>query len=96
MRVEYHPATIADLNEAVRYYNGKQPALGDRLRTEVHAAIELLREHPDMHAERRGVRRAMVKRFPYSIIYRLLPDGRIRVLVIRHHKRHPEFGAARD
>ncbi|MGH8225651.1 MAG: type II toxin-antitoxin system RelE/ParE family toxin [Gammaproteobacteria bacterium] len=96
MKVEYHPSTTNDLNEAVRYYNEKQTTLGDQLRSEVYAAIELVRKNPEIYAEAQGVRRALVKRFPYSVVYKLLPNQRIRVLVIRHHKRHPEYGAVRQ
>jgi plasmid stabilization system protein ParE len=81
MKVEYHPSTVADLNEAIRYYNDKQPELGNQLRTEIYAVIELIRKNPEIHAETNGVRRALVKRFPYSVIYKLLPNRRIRALV---------------
>lgn len=96
MKVEYHPSTTADLNEAVSHYNEQQPGLGATLRTEVYAAIAFVRQNPEIYAEAKGVRRALVKRFPYSIIYRLFPNQRIRVLVIRHHKRHPEYGSRRQ
>jgi plasmid stabilization system protein ParE len=36
-----------------------------------------------------------VHRFPFSIVFRLINDDTIRILVIRHHRRHPRFGLSR-
>lgn len=96
MRLEYHPATVADLNGAISHYNTVQEGLGDALRTEVHAAIDRIVEHPQQYAETGGVRRALVRRFPYSVLYRFAAEDCIRILVIRHHKRHPDHGMERQ
>ncbi|OGA55841.1 MAG: hypothetical protein A3F74_01875 [Betaproteobacteria bacterium RIFCSPLOWO2_12_FULL_62_58] len=96
MRVEYHPLTITDLNNAVAYYNQQRPGLGDEFRTEVHAAIERVCGNPSQHAiVERGIRRGFVHRFPYSILFRLSNEETIRILVIRHHRRRPGFGLDR-
>jgi hypothetical protein len=47
------------------------------------------------HALKQGFRRANLKRFPYHFIYRELPDG-IRVNLVRHHRRHPDYGMERE
>jgi plasmid stabilization system protein ParE len=47
-------------------------------------------------AEVNGIRRALLRRFPYSVLYRILDDGTVRILAIRHHKRHPDFGFERQ
>ena len=38
--------------------------------------------------------RANLKRFPYHFLFKELPDG-IRVMLVRHHRRHPDFGVER-
>lgn len=96
MKVEFHPLTIADLNEATQHYNGLQPGLGNQLRSEVYAVIEFIRENPELYTEVLGVRRALVKRFPYSVVYRVTNSQQIRVLLIRHHKRRPGHGSQRQ
>jgi plasmid stabilization system protein ParE len=35
-----------------------------------------------------------LRRFPYSIVYRLLPDA-VKVVLFRHQRRHPAHGARR-
>ena len=46
MRIEYHPHTVADLNNAVTYYNQQRPRLEDELRSEIYATIERIRANP--------------------------------------------------
>jgi hypothetical protein len=50
MRLEFHPHTVSDLNDAVVYYNQQRAGFGDELRIEVHAAIEQVRENPSLFA----------------------------------------------
>lgn len=94
MKVEYHPETTADLNAAVAFYERQDPGLGIEMRTDVYAAIARIVDNPFLYEAERGIRRGLCSRFPYSILYRV--DGEIiRILTIRHHKQHPEFGSER-
>ena len=47
------------------------------------------------HVLKPGIHRANLQRFPYHFIYRELPDG-IRVTLVWHHRRHPDYGLGRD
>jgi hypothetical protein len=40
------------------------------------------------------IRRVMLKRFPFGIYFRVM-DESIRVLTVKHHRRHPGYGLAR-
>lgn len=96
MRAEYHPLTTSDLNKAVAYYNRQRPGLGDEPRTEVYASIERVLASPTQFSVvSRNIRRCLVHRFPYSILFRIMSPDTLRVLVIRHHRRHPRFGLHR-
>ena len=96
MRLEFHPHTVSDLNRAVEYYNRQRAGLGNELRGEVHAAIEQVRASPSQFAiVANEIRRCLVHRFPYAILFRIKDEGLIRVLVIRHHRRHQDFGIGR-
>jgi len=96
MNVEYHPSTVSDLNTARHHYNKQLAGLGDAFRTEVYATIQRIRNDPSMYMETEGTRRALLRRFPYSVIYRLMGEDTVRILLIRHHKRHPQFGMRRQ
>ena len=95
MKIEYHPFTADDLISAEIHYNELQSGLSQAFRAEVIQTIERIRESPFLYAEANGVRRALLRHFPFSIVYRVLSNDTIRVLLIRHHKRHPAFGSGR-
>lgn len=96
MRLEFHPSTIADVNEALSYYQHARPGLEAEFRRELDTAITRISQtslhFPVVEAQ---IRRCIVHRFPYSILFRVLDSECIRVLAIRHHKRHPQFGMTR-
>lgn len=52
--------------------------------------------NPDRsHSIKPGLHRANPNRFPYHVIYREIQGG-IRVILVRHHRRHPQFGMERE
>lgn len=96
MNVEYHPAVELDIAEALRRYDQISLRLGDEFQQELRHFIALAAAKPGrFHPAKRGFRRANLRRFPYHFLYRELPDG-IRVTLVRHHKRHPDYGLERD
>ena len=96
MRLEYHPSTAADLNRAIDFYDRQRPGLGAECRVEVYEAIDKIRESPQRYRIVEGdVRRCIVRRFPFSILYRFIGNDLIRILVIRHHRQRPGFGQTR-
>ncbi len=65
MRIEYHPLTASDLNNAVAFYNQHRAGLGNEFRSEVNAVIARILTNPLRYAiVKRGIRRAFVQRFP--------------------------------
>lgn len=96
MKVEYHPATIADLNRAVEFYERKRIGLGGELRDEIYQTIVRIAANLLIYRPVAGhIRRCFVHRFPFSTLYRVVADDLVRVLVIRHHRQHPRFGISR-
>jgi hypothetical protein len=43
----------------------------------------------------KGIRRCLAHRFPYAILFRVISEETLRVLITRHHRRHPSFGLRR-
>lgn len=95
MKIEYHPFTVDDLISAEIHYDKLQPGLSQAFRVEIIQTIDRIRKSPLIYAEVNGVRRALLRYFPFSIVYRVLRNETIRILLIRHHKRHPAFGSGR-
>ena len=96
MRLEYHPSTVSDLNRAIRFYEGQRPGLGAECRAEIYAAIERVHQSPK-HYRIIGedIYRCFVRRFPFSILYRVIDEELVRILVIRHHRQRPGYGQSR-
>jgi len=96
MKVEYHPGTITDLNRAVDFYEQQRTGLGVELREEIYQTIARIAANPLIYRPIAGqMRRCFVHRFPFSILYRVVDDDLLRLLVIRHHRQHSQFGMDR-
>ena len=95
MRLEYHPAVELDVAEALRRYDAASVRLGEEFKAELRRVIAVAAAKPGrFHLLKPGFHRANLKRFPYHFVYRELPDG-IRVTLVRHHRRDPNFGMER-
>ena len=89
MNLFVRPAAAADIEEAFVWYEARRPGLGDEYLEAVSQAITAIREAPRMHGViHRDVRRAKVRRFPYSVFYRVLEEA-IIVVGCFHASRDP-------
>lgn len=95
--VSWHRLARQELFESSAFYDEESRGLGQVFLDAVEQAIERLRTYPQAGPEIRGqVRRLLVARFPYSIIYRYDEEpSQIFVLAVAHHKRRPRYWAGR-
>jgi plasmid stabilization system protein ParE len=91
MKARFLEVAEAELTDAVEYYDGEAPGLGDRLVAEVRATVELLEENPEIGPVVRGsLRKRAVSAFPYTIYY--VVEGReIQILALAHQRRRPGY-----
>lgn len=95
MRIEYHPAIEAELAEIRDYYNERSQSLGYDFINEFERQVLRIAAMPSRWmVVRADTRRALMRRFPYVILFRLIDDG-IRITVIKHERRHPSVGIER-
>jgi plasmid stabilization system protein ParE len=96
MALTFNRLVQSDLRIVLRYYElVGGPQLADRFFAEVDALVRELRNRPmSFHPAAHGLRRANMTTFPYHFLFRANNDM-VRVLVLRHHRRHPLFGAER-
>ncbi|MBI2985320.1 MAG: type II toxin-antitoxin system RelE/ParE family toxin [Deltaproteobacteria bacterium] len=70
MIYEFHPEAEHEFVEAAAYYERNVTGLGERFGSEVHHAIERLLEYPELGSPiDADLRRLMLTRFPYFLIY---------------------------
>jgi plasmid stabilization system protein ParE len=90
MTVDFGHAAVADLAQAVAFYNAQEENLGRRFAQEVDTVLEQIVRHPraGLRLSRRA-RRWQAHRFPYGVFYRLKGDV-ITVVAILDLRRDPE------
>ena len=96
MRVEYHPLIEREIKEVVNHYNQSVEGLGDDFLDEFERQILNIVASPKLWKEvENGVRRSLMRRFPYSIYFRIVNPDLVRVTVVKHQRRHPKYGSSR-
>ncbi|MFY9269227.1 MAG: type II toxin-antitoxin system RelE/ParE family toxin [Candidatus Manganitrophaceae bacterium] len=95
-RASFHARAKQEILEATRYYNLESPGLGDIFLNEVERVLASILEHPEAAIVLRGkVRRKLLRKFPYGILYSVAPDG-IRILAVMNQKRRPFYWQGRS
>lgn len=96
MVVIYHRRLQKDIRSALTFYEdagGRK--LGDLFFAEAEEAVARVIQNPKgFHLATPKLRRASFESFPYHFLYEE-DRGKIRFLVLRHDKRHPNFGLRR-
>jgi toxin ParE1/3/4 len=92
----FHPLGELELAEAVEFYDLARRGLGDEFLHEVEAAVAFVGQYPESAPKvGREVRRFVLPRFPYSLIYRHLGADEVRILAVAHQKRRPRYWTGR-
>ena len=83
------PEAEQDIREAYSWYETQMSGLGANFLLRIDAALSSVqrnpRQYPLIH---QGVRRCLVRRFPYGILF-LVEEKQIIVLAVFHAKRDP-------
>lgn len=70
MKYSFHPEAENEFLYAIEYYENCEEGLGYEFALEVYSTIERTIDHPKAWPIfKDGIRRCMVSRFPYGILY---------------------------
>lgn len=96
MNRSIHRFASEDLAEAVRFYKSEAGVgLARRFLNEFERVAKLIEQHPGIGTPTADGRRVHpLTDFPYSVIYRKVDVG-LRILVVRHQSRDPDYGESR-
>ncbi|CAN5777748.1 type II toxin-antitoxin system RelE/ParE family toxin [soil metagenome] len=84
-----NPEAEADLEEARAWYEAQRPGLGDELLDSVREMLDRIQKSPRLYGKIfQKLRLALVRRFPYAVVYRI-DDDQITVVAVYHTRRHP-------
>jgi len=99
-QLRIHAAAAEEAAEAAAWYEKERPGLGVEFEHAANAALDLLEQEtiplvsvPGV-AGARGVKRLMLRRFPYSVIV-LERDVEIIVIAFAHEARRPGYWRSR-
>jgi plasmid stabilization system protein ParE len=84
------PEAQADFDKAYDWYESQRTGCGDKFADAVQRTIDLITAFPRIGALKyRDVRRRLVQRFPYVLIYREV-GGTIYIVAVFHTSRDPQ------
>ncbi len=96
MLPEFHREVASDISRIMDYYediSGLQ--LAEEFYAELRSFFQKAAESPEAYRVReRDLRRVNLERFPFHFLFRIV-DDRVRILVVRHHRRRPSLGLTR-
>lgn len=91
MKYSFHPEAEDEFNKAIDYYEQIDSGLGYDFALEVYSTIKRSVELPKAWAMiDNPIRRSLVKRFPYGILYSEAPEG-ISIIAVMHLHRRPDY-----
>jgi len=91
MSFSFYPEAEDEFNNAIDYYEDIEPGLGYDFALEVYSTIQRSVEFPKAWAILEGeVRRSLVSRFPYGVLYSEEPTG-IYILAVMDLHRNPGY-----
>jgi toxin ParE1/3/4 len=95
-QLRLHPAAAAEIEAAFAWYAERSRPAADLFVAALELALRRIGEAPERWPRLRGsVRRYVVPRFPFSVVYQVQPEV-IYVVAVAHHRRRPGFWTSRQ
>ena len=95
MKVRYLSPAEQELDDAYEWYEDQMPGLGQEFLAEIDEAVHRITTWPGAHAVLKGgLRRCLVRRFPYGLIYGI-DEQTIIIVAVGHLHRKPFYWTRR-
>jgi len=89
--VELHPEAVEEARAAVQWYRERSPLAAETFLSELDHAVERITETPETWPQYiHGTRRFLLRRFPFSVVYRKTSSG-IEIIAIVHARRRSGY-----
>ena len=90
MKLRYTRRALAELLAAHQWYEEQEPGLGREFLRVFRRLVDAVAEHPAMYPRHRDtIRRAFMRKFPYSVFYSV-EDDMILVIAVFATSRNPD------
>lgn len=95
MRIIRHPKLADDIRDVAEHYTEISERILAAFWSELDSVLASVQRNPrSHHLASCGLRRANFRKFPYHLLYEVDEDVAYLV-VLRHDRRHPDFGIDR-
>jgi len=95
MRIVRHPKLAKDIRSAAMYYAEVSEHVLAAFWSELDSVLASVERNPKgHHFDPCGLRRVNFRNFPYHLLYEA-DESAVFLVVLRHDKRHPDFGIDR-
>jgi plasmid stabilization system protein ParE len=96
VNVSFNLLADQELEDAAQYYELESPGLGVGFLIEVERCCDAIAENPEAGRIVLGsIRRRLVRRFPYALLYSLRPDF-VRIPAVMNLRRRPNYWVGRS
>ncbi len=87
----FHPDVYHELKNSYEWYENQANGLGDNFLSELEEAYQVIVELPGTWPKfKKGFRRFILTKFPFSVIYKETPQS-IFIVAIMHNSRKPGY-----
>lgn len=91
MKIIFDDLATEEFNDAIEYYEFEVEGLGKRYKAEIKRALRTIRRFPRIGVIEEGdVRRYILHKFPYKILYSIEKDY-IYIIAIANMHREPNY-----
>ena len=91
MKYSFHPEAELEFLLAIDFYEDKESGLGRDFALEINSTVERILTYPDAWPViEEDIRRSLVKRFPFGVLYSKLEEE-IVIVAIMHFNREPGY-----
>ena len=100
MKYRVISAAMIEATESALWYEDQQSGLADEFYAELKSGLDRISENPmrmpllEQYSGVHNVRRSLLKRFPYAIIF-MITDSEVVVLAVAHTHRRPLYWLSR-
>lgn len=92
------PRAAEEIDDTAGWYEDRREGLGFAFLESLDQTLILIADHPEAFARLRigplstklSIRKALLHRFPYAVVFLELPDE-LRLLAVAHQKRQPGY-----
>ena len=94
--IGFHPEAQAEYDSAMEWYRIRNPRAADRFEVAVDRTLDDIRRMPEMYPwYDEELRFAVLRRFPYLLVYQVLDTNHVTVVAVAYSGRQPGYWSGR-